>query len=102
MNQNKRLTHKQIVKKQIYYARFLNQVMKSMVLRGCQFLVDFLKEPNQDFFNQKLLSIEMDHGPKNIYDIKTLTGNIEVKSRPRAGQFCDGLDLFCKDFTKVN
>jgi hypothetical protein len=34
-NQKKRLTVKQIVKKQVYYQRFLTAVLKSQVLRSC-------------------------------------------------------------------
>jgi len=51
-----------------------------------------LQESNQEAFNLKLLSIEEEYGPKNIYDFKTLTGEIEVEKRQRASIFCDNLD----------
>lgn len=49
-NTRKRLTHKQIVKRQVYYQRFLQSVMRSMILRTSDFLVDFLKESDQHTF----------------------------------------------------
>jgi hypothetical protein len=48
-----------------------------------------LQESNQDLFNQKLLTIEEDKGPKNIFDFQTLTGEIEVEQRQRANKFCE-------------
>lgn len=59
------------------------------MLRTSRFLVAFLQESNQEAFNVKLLSIEEDHGPKNIEDFKTLTGEIEVEQKERATKFCD-------------
>jgi hypothetical protein len=37
----------------------------------------------------KLLTIEEDVGPKNIYEFKTLTGEIETETRAKATQFCE-------------
>lgn len=51
----KRLTGKQIVKRQIYYQRFLVQVLKSMILRSSDFLVEFLKETDPHEFILKAL-----------------------------------------------
>jgi hypothetical protein len=48
------------------------------VLRTSKFLVAFLQETNQEAFNVKLLTIEEESGPKNIYEFKTLTGEIEI------------------------
>ena len=31
-------------KKKIYYQKFLHSILKSKILRGCKFLIDFLKE----------------------------------------------------------
>jgi len=44
VNQKKMLTRKQLCKKKAYYQKFLNSVLKSKVLRGCKFIVDFLRE----------------------------------------------------------
>jgi len=72
-----------------YYQRFLNCILKSQVLRTSKFLVAFLQETNQEAFNVKLLTIEEESGPKNIYEFKTLTGEIEIDQRERATKFCD-------------
>ena len=44
----KRLTPRQLVKRQSYYQRFLNSVLRSQVLKTSKFLVAFLQEPNQE------------------------------------------------------
>ena len=64
------------------------------MLRGTDFLVDFLREPNQDTFQIKVVNISADLGPKNIYDFKTLTGQIDVYAHKRAKIFCDNLPEF--------
>ena len=63
--------------------------MKSQVLKSSKFLVSFLQDTNQEAFNLKLMTIEEENGPKNIYEFKTLTGEIEVDQRSRATKFCD-------------
>lgn len=40
----KELNDKQLIKRCIYYQRFLESILKSMTLRSCPFLVDFLRE----------------------------------------------------------
>jgi hypothetical protein len=50
-------------------------------LKTSNFLVAFLQETNQEAFNQKLMTIEEETGPKNIYEFKTITGEIEVDQR---------------------
>ena len=50
----------------------------------------------------KLLTVEEDKGPKNIYDFKTLTGEIEVEQRIRASQFCNQLGTFSKAYERIN
>ena len=72
----------------------MNSVLKSQVLRTSKFLVAFLSEVDQEQFNIKLLTIEEDFGPKNIYEFKTLTGEIDVEQRRRAEKFCEGLAGF--------
>jgi hypothetical protein len=69
-------------------------VLKSSVLKTCPFLVAFLQEGNQEAFNVKLLTVEADNGPKNIYEFKTLTGDIEVDGRRRAQKFAEQMGTF--------
>lgn len=46
--------------------------------------------------------IEEESGPKNIYEFKTLTGEIEVDQRERATKFCNNLGAFAKDYERIN
>jgi len=76
--------------------------MKSQVLKTSKFLVAFLQETNQEAFNLRLMTIEEETGPKNIYEFKTLTGEIEVDQRERATKFCDALGPFAKNYERIN
>jgi hypothetical protein len=80
----------------------LNSVLKSQVLRTSKFLVAFLSEVDQEQFNIKLLTIEEDYGPKNIYEFKTLTGEIDVEQRRRANLFCDQFTHFAQNYESIN
>ena len=66
VNQKKKLSKKQLVKKKIYYQKFLQYVMKSKVLRGCKFLVSFLKEQDQYKFGYDLSVKENAKGPRKV------------------------------------
>jgi hypothetical protein len=77
-------------------------VLKSQVLRTSKFLVAFLSEVDQEQFNIKLLTIEEDYGPKNIYEFKTLTGEIDVELRRRANLFCDQFTYFAQNYESIN
>jgi hypothetical protein len=48
------------------------------------------------------MTIEEETGPKNIYEFKTLTGEIEVDQRERATKFCDQLGKFSKNYERIN
>ena len=72
------------------------------MLKTSKFLVAFLQETNQEQFNLKLLTIEEEMGPRNIYEFKTLTGEIEVERRRKAAKFCDSLGQFSKSYEKIN
>jgi hypothetical protein len=48
------------------------------------------------------MTIEEESGPKNIYEFKTLTGEIEVDQRARATKFCDQLGSFSKNYERIN
>jgi len=61
-----------------------------------------LQEQNQEQFNLKLLSIEEETGPRNIYEFKTLTGEIEVERRRKAKDFCDKLGTYARHYEKIN
>lgn len=67
----------------------MNAVLRSQVLKTSKFLVAFLSETNQEQFNLKLLTIEEEVGPRNIYEFRTITGEIEVERRRKATKFCD-------------
>ena len=71
------------------------------MLKTSQFLVAFLQETNQEQFNLKLLTIEEEVGPRNIYEFKTLTGEIEVDRRRKATKFCDQMETFTKQYFKI-
>lgn len=98
----KKLMKHQTTKRILYYQRFLNSILKSSVLKTSKFLVAFLQETNQETFNMKLLTIEEDVGPKNIYEFKTLTGEIETETRAKASKFCDQLGNFSRNYEKIN
>jgi hypothetical protein len=72
------------------------------VLKTSKFLVAFLSEASQEAFNVKLLTIEEEQGPRNIYEFRTLTGEIETEARNRANKFCDGLQTFAKQYEDIN
>ena len=76
--------------------------MRSQVLKTSKFLVAFLQENNQEQFNLKLLSIEDEVGPRNIYEFKTITGEIEVERRRKATKFCDQMATFQKQYYKIS
>ena len=98
----KRLNARQLSKRSSYYQRFLNSILKSQVLKTSKFLVAFLQESNQEQFNVKLLTIEEEYGPKNIYEFKTLTGEIDVEQRRRANKFCDHMGQFANQYERIN
>lgn len=72
------------------------------MLKTSKFLVAFLSETSQEAFNVKLLTIEEEVGPKNIFEFKTLTGEIETEARAKATKFCDSLDGFGKQYNNIN
>lgn len=102
VNQKKKLTKKQLIKKKIYYQKFLQSVMKSKVLRGCKFLVDFLKEQDQYKFGYDLSVKENSQGPRKVKQIKTLTGEILCEASDMAKQFCENFDQFNDEYQRIN
>ena len=77
-NSKRKYTPKQLIKREIYYQRFLIIVMKSQILRSSEFLVEFLREINVDQFMLKALGAQQEEGPKKITEIQTLGGDIDI------------------------
>ena len=59
-------------------------VNKSQVLRSAPFYVDFLREINKDEFTLKAMGAQMEQGPRKLFDITTLTGEIDVNAKKKA------------------
>ena len=98
VNQKKKLTRKQLYKKKVYYQKFLVSVMKSKILRGCKFLVDFLREQDQYKFGYDLSVKEQARGPRKVKQIKTLTGEILCEASEMAQKFCGGVEGFNSEY----
>jgi len=98
VNQKKKLTRKQLYKKKVYYQKFLVSVMKSKILRGCKFLVDFLREQDQYKFGYDLSVKEQARGPRKVKQIKTLTGEILCEASEMAQKFCGGFEGFNSEY----
>lgn len=82
----KKLTPKQIVKKEVYYQRFLKQVLKSMLLRSSDILVDFLKETTDfsKYLTERQTTLTF---PKQLTDFLTLTGSLSTQASEDARRF---------------
>ena len=87
-----------MAKKNIYLARFLTCVNKSQVLRSAPFYVDFLKETNQDEFTLKAMGTSLESGPKKLFDIATLSGEIDVNAKKSAINFCDNMEQWTDQY----
>ena len=49
-----------------------------------------------------MMTIEEEQGPKNIFEFKTLTGEIEVDKREKAKAFGDKLGSFSRNYERIN
>ena len=76
--------------------------MKSMILRSCEFLVEFLKETDSHQFMLKALGAQQEEGPRKLHEIATLGGQIDVKSSKSAKQFCDNYGNFINTYAEIN
>lgn len=76
--------------------------MKSKVLRGCKFLVDFLREQDQYKFGYDLSVKEQARGPRKVKQIKTLTGEVLCEASDMAKMFADGFMPFNAEYQRVN
>ena len=72
--------------------------MKSKVLRGCKFLVEFLKEQDQYKFGYDLSIKEQSRGPKKVKQIKTLTGEVLCEASDLAKKFCYDFPMFNSEY----
>ena len=72
--------------------------MKSKILRGCGFLVDFLKEPDQRKFGWNLSVKEKTIGPRKVKQIKTLTGEILCEASDVAKKFSENFNSFNSEY----
>lgn len=50
----------------------------------------------------RLLTAEEDLGPRNIYNFKTISGDINVEVKDRDMKFCEQLGPFSKQYEKIN
>ena len=88
----KPLNEKQLAKRALYYERFLLCILKSMTLRGCPFMVDFLRENvPKNFAAVVTKNLGDKNNPHTLDDLNTLTGEIDVEVSPEAKAFCDSL-----------
>ena len=76
----------------------MSSVMKSKVLRGCKFLVEFLKEQDQYKFGYDLSVKEQSRGPKKVKQIKTLTGEVLCEASDLAKKFADSFPSFNAEY----
>jgi hypothetical protein len=101
-NSKRKYTPKQLIKREIYYQRFLTMVLKSFVLRSSEFLVEFLKESNSETFMLKALAAQQEEGPRKITEISTLGGDIDVQARKTSKAFCENFGPFIDTYAEIN
>ena len=68
------------------------------MLRGCKFLIDFLKEQDQYKFGYDLSVKEQKRGPRRVKQIKTLTGEVLCEASDMAKSFAAGFHEFNSDY----
>lgn len=73
-----------------------------MILRTCDFLVDFLKESDPHTYMVRALSAQQEEGPRKLNDIATLGGEIDVQAKKSARKFCDNFDSFISTYSEIN
>ena len=87
---------------QKYFERFLRSVMRSQVLKGSTFLVDFLRDSDLDHFQQRSLLSCQSKGPKNLKGINTIGGEINVYKKKTAEAFFQESKSFIETFKVIN
>ena len=76
--------------------------MRSKVLRGCKFLVEFLREQDQYKFGYDLSVKEQARGPRKVKQIKTLTGEVLCEASDLAKMFADQFPYFNSEYQRIN
>jgi hypothetical protein len=71
-------------------------------MRGCKFLVDFLKEQDQYKFGYDLSVKEQTRGPRRVKQIKTLTGEVLCEASDMAKMFCNDFNQFNNEYQRIN
>ena len=77
-------------------------VLKSKILRSCKLMVDFMKNTDQYKFGYNIQVKNSVSGPKNVNQIKTLTGLILCDASEMAKQFTSGFNQFNRDYQWCN
>ena len=49
-----------------------------------------------------MLAVEESKGPKQLSEMQTLTGEIEIQRKERAQTFCEELDPFAENYKRIN
>lgn len=75
---SKRLTEEQLIKRAPYYERFLTIVLKSLTLRSNELLVNFLREKDSIFYEEKAVVAKEEPIPKEVDELSTLIGEVDV------------------------
>ena len=68
VRKNKRLTQRQMIKKERRYERFFSALFKSHILKSNSFMIDFFKETDLMVFKKKKESAMAEPSPKSIFD----------------------------------
>lgn len=102
VKERKVLSRKQLHKKKIYYQKFLNIVLKSKLLRSCKLLVDFMQNTDQYRFGYNLQVKQSLSGPKNVQDIKTLSGQVLAEASGSAKDFSLNFQEFNSQYVQCN
>ena len=94
VKKSKRMTQRQMIKKERRYERFFNSLFKSNILRSNHFLVDFFKETDLTVFKKKKEASMEELSPKSIFDFTTLSGQIEVSADLKSIDYFDKVSFF--------
>lgn len=73
-----------------------------MILRSCEFLVEFLKESDSQTFMIRALAAAQEEGPRKLSDIATLGGEIDVQAKRSSKAFCDNFGSFINTYGEIN
>lgn len=69
-------------------------MMKSLTLRTCPFLLDFLRENQPLIFAQLAKKAATANGPHKLEQLSTLTGEVDTEVAPEAAKFGENMASF--------